>query len=130
MNEDLVTVYDPKYGDDTLCQCGHPYYRHFDTYDHMRHVGCKYCDCFGFHLLTQTKEKPKMDGYGEARKLDSQIGDVVGYQSTNAEWTGRSLDELQELVKFVRTVGTTLNILEQSLNAALSQRLQSLRDGV
>jgi len=28
------------------CECGHAYYRHFDTYDNMRAVGCKYCDCF------------------------------------------------------------------------------------
>lgn len=38
-------VYDPEYGDDRLCQCGHPYYRHFDTYDGMASVGCKYCSC-------------------------------------------------------------------------------------
>ncbi len=43
-----TTPYDPEYGDDRLCKCGHPYYRHFDTYDGMRHVGCKYCACFDF----------------------------------------------------------------------------------
>ena len=36
--------YDPKYGDDRMCKCGHPYYRHFDTYDNMAPVGCKYCN--------------------------------------------------------------------------------------
>lgn len=35
--------YDPKYGDDRMCKCGHRYYRHFDTYDRMSAVGCKYC---------------------------------------------------------------------------------------
>lgn len=35
--------YDSNYGDDVMCQCGHPYYRHFDTYDKMSAVGCKYC---------------------------------------------------------------------------------------
>jgi hypothetical protein len=35
--------YDPNFGDQKLCQCGHPYYRHFDTYDGMAPVGCKYC---------------------------------------------------------------------------------------
>lgn len=39
-------VYDENFGDDKICKCGHPYYRHFDTYDHMSHVGCKYCECF------------------------------------------------------------------------------------
>lgn len=35
--------YDPKFGDDRLCLCGHSYYRHFDSYDNHRPVGCKYC---------------------------------------------------------------------------------------
>lgn len=38
-----VILYDPKFGDDVLCECGHPYYRHFDTYEDMSPVGCKYC---------------------------------------------------------------------------------------
>lgn len=46
-----VQVYNPKYGDDRMCVCGHVYYRHFDTYDNMANVGCKYrgsCECEGF----------------------------------------------------------------------------------
>ena len=35
--------YDPAYGDDRECLCGHPYYRHFDYYDNMYPIGCKYC---------------------------------------------------------------------------------------
>lgn len=35
--------YDPDFGDDKQCKCGHIYYRHFDTYDGMSPVGCKYC---------------------------------------------------------------------------------------
>jgi hypothetical protein len=41
-------VYNPKYGDDRLCKCGHSYYRHFDSYENMQPIGCKYCDCFVF----------------------------------------------------------------------------------
>lgn len=44
-------VYDPKYGDDRKCVCGHAYYRHFDSYEDMAPVGCKYClfdSCEGF----------------------------------------------------------------------------------
>lgn len=37
--------YDTEFGDDKICKCGHPYYRHFDTYEDMAPVGCKYCDC-------------------------------------------------------------------------------------
>ena len=41
-------VYNPAYGDDRECICGHPYYRHFDSYDNNEPVGCKYCACFTF----------------------------------------------------------------------------------
>jgi len=43
-------VYDPEYGDDKECLCGHAYYRHFDTYDNMYPLGCKYCRCNAFVL--------------------------------------------------------------------------------
>jgi hypothetical protein len=53
----IVTTrtYNPKYGDDRICVCGHPYYRHFDTYENMDPVGCKYCGCPSFREKT-TKE--------------------------------------------------------------------------
>ena len=41
-------AYNPKYGDNRMCICGHAYYRHFDTYDDMLPVGCKYCLCDTF----------------------------------------------------------------------------------
>jgi hypothetical protein len=41
----VVRHYNPEYGDDRMCVCGHPYYRHFDTYEDMYPVGCKYCEC-------------------------------------------------------------------------------------
>lgn len=41
-------IYDPKFGDDRVCECGHKYYRHFDTYENMKAVGCKYCQCGTF----------------------------------------------------------------------------------
>jgi len=40
--------YNPDYGDDRICECGHPYYRHFDTYASMDACGCKYCRCYKF----------------------------------------------------------------------------------
>lgn len=50
--EKIVTTteysYNPKYGDDRICKCGHSYYRHFDTYEQMSNVGCKYCQCHHF----------------------------------------------------------------------------------
>ncbi len=50
--EEVVTEtiykYNPKYGDNKECECGHPYYRHFDTYEDMYAIGCKYCSCDHF----------------------------------------------------------------------------------
>jgi hypothetical protein len=43
---EIKVLYDPNYGDDIPCECGHPYYRHFDTYDDMEPVGCKYCNTY------------------------------------------------------------------------------------
>ena len=46
-----VPLYDKNFGDDRACECGHPYYRHFDSYDFMAPIGCKYCygeECQGF----------------------------------------------------------------------------------
>lgn len=40
--------YNPKYGDDKICKCGHTYDRHFDSYEQMEAVGCKYCRCNTF----------------------------------------------------------------------------------
>lgn len=41
-------AYNPEYGDGRVCRCGHPYYRHFDTYENMADIGCKYCNCGKF----------------------------------------------------------------------------------
>jgi hypothetical protein len=45
---DIPDEYDPTFGDEHVCTCGHTYYRHFDTYEDMRPVGCKYCSCYEF----------------------------------------------------------------------------------
>lgn len=48
LDESVVQTYNPNYGDDRMCKCGHSYYRHFDTYGNMEAIGCKYCTCFEF----------------------------------------------------------------------------------
>jgi hypothetical protein len=40
--------YNPKYGDDRLCICGHPYHRHFDWSENYQPTGCKHCECYVF----------------------------------------------------------------------------------
>lgn len=49
--------YNPNYGDDRVCKCGHSYYRHFDTYEGMEAVGCKYCECFEFEEATPEQQE-------------------------------------------------------------------------
>jgi|TARA_R110000744_G_scaffold26640_2_gene65369 hypothetical protein len=50
---EIVTVetekkYNPNFGDEKKCKCGHSYHRHFDSYEQMEAIGCKYCGCYDF----------------------------------------------------------------------------------
>lgn len=47
---DVIKKFNPDYDGEAICKCGHTYYRHFDTYEDMENVGCKYCRCFNFKL--------------------------------------------------------------------------------
>jgi hypothetical protein len=42
---EIVLKYNKNYGDYRICVCGDPYHRHFDSYENMEAIGCKYCDC-------------------------------------------------------------------------------------
>jgi hypothetical protein len=44
----LVARYDPEHDQEEMCKCGHPYRRHFDSYEDNAPVGCKYCLCTEF----------------------------------------------------------------------------------
>ncbi len=42
----LGRMWQPGYNQEALCSnCKHMYYRHFDSYEDMEPVGCKYCEC-------------------------------------------------------------------------------------
>lgn len=49
-------VWNPHYPQEEKCVCGHPYYRHFDTYAAMAAVGCKYCACERFRPVAAFKK--------------------------------------------------------------------------
>lgn len=54
----LIRRYNPEFGDERLCQCGHPYHRHFDDFEDEdeQDVGCKYCRCSTFTENKTTEE--------------------------------------------------------------------------
>jgi len=52
------TPYDKNFGDNRKCECGHPYYRHFDPYENYEAVGCKYCGCQEFKEEIHAKNQP------------------------------------------------------------------------
>lgn len=53
--EKIYTVterfYNPDYGDDRVCKCGHRYIEHFLIEDHYP-WGCYYCSCLRFEEVT------------------------------------------------------------------------------
>ena len=43
-----VHKWNPNYDQSAICECGHQYIHHFDSYENMEAVGCKYCQCNTF----------------------------------------------------------------------------------
>lgn len=42
-------VYNPDYGDEKICKCGHSYIDHFELYEErLIPTGCRKCECFVF----------------------------------------------------------------------------------
>jgi hypothetical protein len=61
---DKTRKYNKDFGDDKECECGHPYYRHFDTYEDMEACGCKYCGCYNFKLSKKEIREDKLNELG------------------------------------------------------------------
>lgn len=67
--------YNPKYGDNRLCVCGHEYYRHFDSWEDMYPCGCKYCSCG--HFREDDGEKYVVNKDITINKMELHIGDEL-----------------------------------------------------
>ncbi|MDB4278021.1 hypothetical protein N9917_00165 [Deltaproteobacteria bacterium] len=108
-------AYNPEYGSDRLCGCGHVYYRHFDTYEGMEPVGCKYCQCYEFKeakgLLTTAlagdnveSAKAIKDAHAKLTRLGEPIiGGTLqhkGYNGRDVESVLVSKDWLDRYIKF------------------------------
>jgi hypothetical protein len=91
--------YNPKYGDDRTCECGHPYYRHFDTYEDMAPVGCKYCQCSEF---VEARVKPVYQTI-----IDPKRGNCM--QAAIASLLGKELDEVPNFIDLGEQWLTSMN---------------------
>lgn len=65
-----VQSYNPNFGDERECQCGHQYHRHFDSYEDMKPEGCKYCGCCEFVERTEQTDKLVDDILEELNSLN------------------------------------------------------------
>ena len=52
---DIAYMFNPAFGLNRMCVCGHTYERHFDSDGSYAPIGCKYCDCYRF--VEQPHEK-------------------------------------------------------------------------
>lgn len=55
LTEMIDRSWNPQHDQQTKCSCGHPYERHFDGYEDMYPIGCKYCECDTFEYPNETK---------------------------------------------------------------------------
>jgi hypothetical protein len=108
-------AYNPEYGSDRLCGCGHVYYRHFDTYEGMEPVGCKYCQCYEFKeakgLLTQALAGDNVESaeaIKDAHAKLTRLGEPLisgtlqhkGYNGRDVESVLVSKDWVDRYIKF------------------------------
>ena len=71
----VVMDHNPKHDQDALCICGHPYYRHFDSYEHNLAVGCKYCSCSRFgSTIEEWEETNEQKLFCDPAKLHGMAG--------------------------------------------------------
>ena len=73
-----VREYNPKFGDDRICECEHTYYRHFDSYEKMMVCGCKYCGCNDFKEASETIQS-KVKFFDSVRVADLSKQDWIEY---------------------------------------------------
>lgn len=48
LENEINRQWNPERDQKAKCKCSHIYERHFDSWEDMRPVGCKYCECGEF----------------------------------------------------------------------------------
>lgn len=89
--------YNPNYGDSRVCKCGHIYYYHFDTYEHMSLAGCKHCGCIEFE---------EVDGGMIEIDLDAECWKMIKQAASESNWIPPQYfqnDWVSDVCAFLRT---------------------------
>lgn len=114
-----VRRYNPNYGNDRWCECGHQYYRHFDTYENMDACGCKYCNCFEFkehpHKYEVVKKNKKLMVVDENGKVMYAPPDFL--KPVNSRDDYHMI--IRDLYEYGYIQGSTLNYFETKFNPRL-----------
>ena len=84
----IERAYNPNYGDNKYCKCGHVYHRHFDSYENMDPVGCKYCNCYLFKPMKKCIYLVRMNDYA-IFELDPSNGCYRIYEQPGKEKENR-----------------------------------------
>lgn len=107
-NHDVTVTtreYNPNFGDNRLCVCGHPYHRHFDSYDDMRAIGCKYCECGMWRepeVNSKTPETNEIIAY-----INEQFPATIGHKPLREMIGKLETDANETSDAFVRMMGAT-----------------------
>ena len=98
--EGAPKAYDKAFGDDRVCKCGHPYYRHFDTYEGMRPVGCKYCDC---ECWTAPVEPQPAPDSGEVERVAEDLHEAFWEGGPSSRrWAHTAPDDREHWMRVAR----------------------------
>jgi hypothetical protein len=49
----IARLWDENHDQNAKCECGHVYHRHFDSWEDMEPIGCKYCQCDTFKEVSK-----------------------------------------------------------------------------
>lgn len=115
--------YNPNFGDDKECVCGHPYHRHFDAFEEMYPIGCKYCSCRTFEEITDENREeirnknlmiPRFEIINTFPDSLYKVGEIIEVEDFSDEYddyphiykrlpwyANRTEDQMPKYVKFV-----------------------------
>lgn len=109
-----TNLYNPKFDSENApaCACGHSYERHFDSYEDMAAVGCKYCNCYHYHALPEDSllyERVLSEAeYSSCSKSEAKYlferhilqFELLSYKHESFfEYFGKNIDDFEKLIE-------------------------------